>query len=129
MPELAPQSSVKTVLTVDDSVSARQRIRLALQAAGFPVIEAGDGLVGLAAAESHSAQLVFTDLNMPKTGGLDFLKALRQLPAYRNVPVVFLTTGSDEAVKREARAAGATTWVAKPFTNERIVAVAKRLIG
>jgi two-component system, chemotaxis family, chemotaxis protein CheY len=120
---------MKTVLTVDDSASARQAIKIALSGAGYGVVEAGDGLLGLAAAKSNSAQLVVTDLNMPNMDGLSFIKALRQLPAYRGIPIVFLTTESDEAVKREARAAGATAWITKPFKQEQLVAVVKKLIG
>ena len=116
---------MKTILTVDDSASVRQVVKIALGGAGYAVIEAGDGREGLAKAKSHSIQLIITDLNMPGMDGLDFIRSLRLLPPYRGVPIVFLTTESDEGMKQEAKAAGATGWITKPFKQEQLVAVDK----
>jgi len=120
---------MKTVLTVDDSPSVRQMVKIALSAAGYGVVEAGDGALGLAAAKANAVQLVVTDLNMPNMNGLDFIRALRQLPPYRGVPIVFLTTESDEGVKKDAKAAGATAWITKPFKQDQLVAIVRKLIG
>jgi two-component system chemotaxis response regulator CheY len=120
---------MKTVLTVDDSPSVRQMVKIALSAAGYGVAEAGDGLAGLAAAKANPVQLIVTDLNMPNMNGLEFIRALRQLAPYRGVPIVFLTTESDEAVKKDAKAAGATAWITKPFKQDQLVAVVRKLIG
>jgi two-component system chemotaxis response regulator CheY len=120
---------MKTVLTVDDSPSVRQMVKIALGAAGYGVVEAGDGLEGLAAAKANAVQLVVTDLNMPNMNGLEFIRALRQLPPYRGVPIVFLTTESDEAMKKDAKAAGATAWITKPFKQDQLVAIVRKLIG
>jgi two-component system, chemotaxis family, chemotaxis protein CheY len=120
---------MKTVLTVDDSPSVRQMVKIALGGAGYGVVEAGDGAAGLAAAKASSVQLVVTDLNMPNMTGIEFIRALRQMPPYRGVPIVFLTTESDDAVKKDAKAAGATAWITKPFKQDQLVAVVKKLIG
>ena len=120
---------MKTILTVDDSASVRQVVKIALGGAGYGVIEAGDGREGLAKAKSHSIQLIITDLNMPGMDGLDFIRSLRLLPPYRGVPIVFLTTESDEGLKRQAKAAGATGWITKPFKQEQLVAITRKLLG
>jgi two-component system chemotaxis response regulator CheY len=120
---------MKTVLAVDDSPSVRNMVKLSLTGAGYGVVEAGDGALGLAAAKNASVNLVVTDLNMPNMNGLEFIRALRQLPPYRGVPIVFLTTESDESIKREAKAAGATAWITKPFKQDQLIAVVKKLIG
>jgi len=120
---------MKTILTVDDSASIRQMVRIALTNAGYAVVEAGDGLLGLAAAKRQPVNLIITDLNMPNMNGLEFIRALRQLPAYRGVPIVFLTTESDESLKSQAKASGATGWITKPFKQEQLLAVAKKLLG
>src|SRR5487761_2645674 len=120
---------MKTILTVDDSPSVRQMVKITLTGAGYSVVEACDGRDGLDKAKSHSVNLVITDLNMPVMNGLEFIRSLRQSPAYRGVPIVFLTTESDESMKREAKAAGATGWITKPFKQEQLTAVAKKLIG
>lgn len=120
---------MKTVLTVDDSPSVRQMVKIALTGAGYGVVEAGDGAQGLSAAKGNSVSLVVTDLNMPNMNGLEFIRALRQLSLYRGVPIVFLTTESDEAMKKDAKAAGATAWITKPFKQDQLLTVVKKLIG
>ncbi len=117
-----------TILTVDDSPSVRQVIKIVLGGAGYSVIEAGDGVEGLAKAKSQPVSLVITDLNMPMMNGLDLIRALRKVPAIVGVPIVFLTTESNEAAKQEAKAAGATGWITKPFKPEQILAVATKLV-
>lgn len=119
----------KTVLCVDDSASMRQMVRLTLSGGGYQVIEAVDGSDGLAKAGSADIALVITDLNMPVMDGLTFIRALRNLPAYKGVPIVFLTTESDESKKDEAKKAGATGWITKPFVADRLLAVAKKVLG
>lgn len=119
----------KTVLTVDDSASMRQMVKLSLTAAGYGVVEAADGVQGLAKAQEAQVQMVITDLNMPNMNGLGLIRELRKLPAYKGVPIVFLTTESDEEMKKEAKAAGATGWITKPFQQEQLVAVVKKVLG
>ena len=120
---------MKTVLTVDDSPSVRQMVRLALSNAGYAVVEAGDGVQGLSVAKRQAVNLIITDLNMPNMDGLEFIRSLRQLSAYRGVPIVFLTTQSDDGLKSQAKASGATGWITKPFKQEQLLAVAKKLLG
>lgn len=119
----------KTILSVDDSASMRQMVKLSLTGAGYQVVEAADGAQGLAKAREASVHLVLTDLNMPNMNGLALIKELRKLPAYQGVPIVFLTTESDEAMKKEAKASGATGWITKPFQQEQLVAVVKKVLG
>jgi two-component system chemotaxis response regulator CheY len=117
-----------TVLTVDDSPSIRQMIKVTLEPAGHSVIEAGDGAQGLAKAQSGRPDLVITDLNMPTMNGLELIRALRKLPALTGLPIVFLTTESNDAVKQEAKSAGATGWITKPFKPEQLLAVVAKLV-
>lgn len=116
------------ILTVDDSPSIRQMIKLVLAPAGYMVVEAGDGSEGLAKAKSQSFDLVITDLNMPIMNGIQMIKGLRALPTFTGVPIVFLTTESDDAVKQEAKAAGATGWITKPFKPEQLLAIVAKLV-
>lgn len=117
-----------TILTVDDSPSIRQAIKIVLGAAGYTVIEACDGAEGLAKAKSQPVNMVITDLNMPVMNGLDLIRNLRQLPALAGVPIVFLTTESNDAVKGQAKAAGATGWITKPFKPDQILGVVTKLV-
>ena len=119
----------KTILSVDDSASMRQMVRLALAGAGHDVTEACDGRDALAKAQQSSVHMVLTDLNMPNMDGLSLIRELRKLPAYKGVPIVFLTTESEEGKRAEAKAAGATAWIVKPFKQDQLLGVVKKVLG
>ena len=104
---------MKTVLAVDDSRSLRQMVSLSLKSAGYQVIEAEDGIDGLALAQKQVFDVVLTDQNMPRMDGLSFIEKLRALPAYEKTPILMLTTEAGDDMKAKGRAAGATgggTW-------------------
>jgi two-component system, chemotaxis family, chemotaxis protein CheY len=119
----------KTILTVDDSPSIRQMVKLTLTGAGYDVVEAGNGAEGLSKVQGGAPHMIVTDLNMPVMNGLDFIREVRKLPTCRGVPILFLTTESDEGMKKEAKSAGATGWITKPFQQEQLVAVVKKVLG
>jgi len=117
-----------TILTVDDSPSIRQMIKVTLEPAGHSVIEAGDGVQGLAQAQSKRPDLVITDLNMPVMNGMELIRALRKQPTLTGLPIVFLTTESNDTLKQEAKGAGATGWITKPFKPEQLLEVVAKLV-
>lgn len=119
----------KTILTIDDSASIRQMVSMTLTAAGYTVLEAADGSEGYDKATGNRVNAVLTDLNMPIMNGLDFIRKFRAHPSSTGIPIVFLTTESDEAMKAEAKAAGATGWIVKPFKPEQLLAVVKKVAG
>ncbi|MEH3038071.1 MAG: response regulator [Sphingomonas adhaesiva] len=118
-----------SILTVDDSASLRMAIRIALTGAGYAVTEAADGAEGLAKATASRFDLIVTDLNMPNMDGLEMIRALRQQPAQAGVPIIFLTTESDDSMKAQAKAAGATGWLVKPFQPEQLIRVAQKVLA
>ena len=117
------------ILTVDDSASIRLTTRIALTNAGYTVTEAVDGLDGIAKLKSGQFDLIITDLNMPNMDGLTMIRQLRQMPDHTGIPVIFLTTESDGEIKQQAKAAGATGWLTKPFDPESLVKVSKKVLG
>jgi two-component system chemotaxis response regulator CheY len=119
----------RTILAVDDSSSIRQMVTLALTRGGYEVISAEDGNAGLAKARATRADMVITDLNMPGMNGLALIREIRKLPHYTGVPILFLSTESDPAVKQEAKSAGATGWIVKPFQGEQLLAAVKKVLG
>ncbi|MGN6158362.1 MAG: response regulator [Devosia sp.] len=119
----------KTILTIDDSASVRQMIVLTLSGVGHNVIEAGNGADGYSKAVGQPVDAILTDLNMPVMNGIEFIKKYRQHPMSKGVPIIFLTTESDDALKAEAKAAGATGWIVKPFKQDQLVAVIKKVTG
>ena len=117
------------ILTVDDSASIRLTTRLALTSAGYTVTEAVDGADGLNKMKSGSFDLIVTDLNMPNMDGLTMIRSLRKLPAYMGTPVIFLTTESDGELKQQAKDAGATGWLTKPFEPDMLVKITRKVLG
>ncbi len=120
---------MRTILSVDDSASVRQMVRLTLTGAGYNVVDAGNGSEGLTKAKSTSADLVLTDLNMPIMNGLEMIRELRKLPSYCGIPIIFLTTESDPQMKAQAKAAGATGWIVKPFQQDQLLGIIKKVLG
>ena len=118
----------KTILTVDDSASMRQMVRFTLSDAGYTVIEAVDGKDALAKM-CPVVNLVITDLNMPNLDGIGLIRAVRANPAYKGIPIVMLTTESQDSRKLEGKAAGATGWIVKPFATQQLLGVVKRVLG
>tara|TARA_Y100000296_G_scaffold10524_1_gene12006 strand:- start:76089 stop:76457 length:369 start_codon:yes stop_codon:yes gene_type:complete len=118
-----------SILTVDDSSSLRMAIRIALNGAGYDVSEAVDGLDGLNKAKAAKFDMIIADLNMPNMNGLEMIREIRKLPIQLGTPIIFLTTESDEAMKQEARAAGATGWLVKPFVPEQLLRIAAKVLG
>ena len=120
---------VKTILAVDDSPSIRQMVSFTLNSVGYEVVEAVDGVDALRVAKAQTFGLVLTDQNMPRMDGLGLIRALRCAPAYRDVPILMLTTESSEQMKSAGRAAGATGWLVKPFDPQKLIEVVKKVIG
>ncbi|MFA8384627.1 MAG: response regulator [Pelagibaca sp.] len=119
----------KTILVVDDSPSVRMMVQMTLSAAGYDIIEAVDGQDALEKAASVHVDAVLTDQNMPRLDGLGFIRKYRETPHSVGVPVVFLSTDSDAALKAQAKEAGATGWMVKPFDQTQILAVVKKIVG
>jgi two-component system, chemotaxis family, chemotaxis protein CheY len=118
----------KTIITVDDSRSIRQLVAYTLTTAGYQVLEAGDGREGLEKLKTSKADLVITDLNMPNMDGIAMIRALRTLPSYKFVPILMLTTESQESKKSEGKSAGATGWIVKPFTPEQLLSTIQKVL-
>jgi two-component system, chemotaxis family, chemotaxis protein CheY len=119
----------KTILAVDDSASMRMMLSFTLQESGYRVIEAKDGRDGLAKLQTEKVDMVITDLNMPHMDGISLIHSVRQHPASKFTPVIMLTTESHDFRKKEARAAGATGWITKPFQPEQLLAVVRKVLG
>ena len=117
----------KLIMVVDDSASMRRVVSIALKGAGYDVIEGCDGRDALAKLTGQKVHMIISDVNMPVMDGIAFLKAVKQMPAYKFTPVIMLTTESAEEKKREGQAAGARAWVVKPFQPEQLVNAVQRL--
>ena len=118
----------KTVLVVDDSPSMRQLVTFTLRQAVFLTIEAVDGLDALKRLAGARVNLILTDLNMPNLDGIGLIREVRSKPSTRTLPVLMLTTESQESKRQEGRAAGATGWLVKPFQPDKLIQVIGRVL-
>jgi len=117
----------KTILTVDDAATMRRMVSFTLKSAGHEILEAADGAIALSVLQSRPVDLVITDVNMPNMNGIELTRRLRTLPSYGRIPIILLTTESDPTKKAEGRAAGATGWIVKPFTQDQLLAIVAKL--
>ncbi len=118
----------KTILIVDDSASLRQVVSIALKGAGYDVIEACDGKDALTKLDGRKIHLMISDVNMPNMDGISFVKAAKQLPAYKFTPIIMLTTEAGNDKKAAGQAAGAKAWVVKPFQPAQMLTAVSKLI-
>jgi two-component system chemotaxis response regulator CheY len=116
------------VLAVDDSTSMRQMLAHTLRAGGYDVLEAVDGVDALERLAGASVDAVITDQNMPRLDGVALTRALRADERWRTLPVLILTTESDESLRQAGRAAGATGWLRKPFEPATLLQVLGRVL-
>ncbi|MFT4174537.1 MAG: response regulator [Rhodocyclaceae bacterium] len=119
----------KTILIVDDSFSLRQTLIIALRGAGYEVVEASDGRDGLTKLDGRKFNLIISDVNMPNMDGISFVKAAKQLPAYRFTPIIMLTTESDQTKVQAGKEAGVRAWVLKPFQPPALLDAVAKLVA
>lgn len=119
----------KLIMTADDSASVRQMVSFTLKQSGYDVIEAVDGADALSKLETTTVDMLITDLNMPNLDGIGLIKGARAIPSCKFIPIVMLSTESQDTKKQEGKAAGATGWIVKPFKPEQLLAVVKKVLG
>lgn len=118
-----------TILTVDDTASMRQMISFTLNSVGHEVIQACDGKEALQLLQGKKIDLVIADVNMPNMDGITLVKSLREQADYKFIPILMLTTESQESKRQQGKVAGATGWIVKPFNPEQLLNVVKKVLG
>jgi two-component system chemotaxis response regulator CheY len=120
---------MKTIMLVDDSATILLSISNILSKAGYGVEKAANAQEGLKKFQAGvKADLLITDLNMPGMNGIEFIKEVRKLPNYKFMPILFLTTESQQSKKMEAKAAGASGWLVKPATADELINTIKLVL-
>ncbi len=119
----------KTILIVDDSATMVMSIQNYLEMAGFSVKTADDGVNALALLKGGlKPDLMITDINMPNMNGIELIQNTRALPAFRFMPILVMTTESQQAMRDDAKKLGATGWVVKPVGGELLLTIIKKLL-
>lgn len=117
----------RRILVVDDSPTLRRLAASTLRAAGYEVIEAEHGQAGLERLGETKIHAVVTDLNMPIMDGLTLTERVRTNPDTADTPVLMVTTESSPEMREKGRLVGATGWITKPYSPERLVMSVRRI--
>jgi two-component system chemotaxis response regulator CheY len=119
----------KTIMIVDDSSTMLMSLRNSLEIAGFKVLEANDGSVALKTLQGGAKpDLIITDINMPNMGGIEFISKARALAGFRFIPILALTTESQQGKRDEAKKLGATGWLLKPVSGTDLNKIIKQVL-
>ncbi|MFB8789467.1 MAG: hybrid sensor histidine kinase/response regulator [Potamolinea sp.] len=124
-----PTVKVPTVLVVDDAVALRRTLALTLERAGYRVLQAPDGREALTVLQqSAMLDLVICDIEMPNMNGFEFLSARRAEPQFQQVPVVMLTSRSNDKHRWLAKQLGANGYFTKPYLEQEFLGAIKQII-
>jgi two-component system chemotaxis response regulator CheY len=126
-PPMEETSMAKRILTIDDSKTIRDMLRLTLLDAGFEVHQAVDGQDGCDVLEKQKFDVVITDINMPKMDGYGVIRHMRSKAEHKRTPILVLTTESEGSKRNMAREAGATGWMVKPFDPDQLIATINKV--
>jgi two-component system cell cycle response regulator DivK len=118
----------KRILVVEDTEDNRQIIRVALTRAGFELIEAADGLAGVAMAAKHRPDLILMDIQLPEIDGYEATRRIKADPNLKHIPIIAVTSYALSGDEAKARAAGCDGYVAKPFRPRDLVAKVREFL-
>ncbi|MCX6073312.1 MAG: response regulator [Campylobacterales bacterium] len=119
---------VANILIVDDSSLIRSVATSAAKEAGHNPIIATNGKEGLDMIALHQIDIIFSDVNMPIMGGLEMVENIKANPNYKFIPIIMLTTESDETLKAKGKALGVKAWMLKPFNKEKFFTALQKLL-
>jgi two-component system chemotaxis response regulator CheY len=119
----------KLILVVDDSATMRLSLKTQLELQDFRVATAADGVQALEyLAGGTRPDLIITDVHMPNMDGLELIRRVRQAAGLRFVPILVLTTESQQTLRDEARRIGATGWLVKPVPGDELLRVVRHVV-
>ncbi len=123
----------KLIFVVDDSKTVRASLEYTLGKGGFEVVSAEDGQDGLNGLnrltdKNKRPAMIITDINMPVMDGITFIKEVKKKNNFKFIPILVLTTESQQEKKSEGKQAGAAGWLVKPFKPEQLIAIVKKFV-
>lgn len=117
------------ILCVEDNPQNMRLVRKILTHAGYVVIEAIDGLTGVAKAEAEKPDLILMDINLPDIDGLEATDRIKANPDLVNIPIVALTANAMYGDEERILAAGCDGYIAKPVTKSRLIETVAEFVG
>ena len=120
--------SAKTILYVEDNELNRKIVRDLLRRTSYRLIEAHDGEAGMTVAREQRPDLILMDLQLPKVSGIDATRTLRSEPATAATPIIAITSFALSGDEQRAKDAGASAYLAKPFSPFDLLTMIRKLL-
>jgi two-component system cell cycle response regulator DivK len=119
---------MKRILVVEDTEDNRRIVRDLMSAAGYELIEAVDGISGVAAAARERPDLILMDIQLPGIDGYEATRRIRALPEIGKVPIIAVTSYALSGDEAKARDAGCDGYVAKPYSPRQLLAKVREFL-
>lgn len=119
----------KRILVVEDEPDFRMALRMRLEANGYVILEAEDGLIGLAMAREQKPDLILLDVMMPKMEGYKVARLLKFDEKHRHIPIVMLTARSQQSDRETGFSIGVDAYLTKPFETSELLETVSRLLA
>ena len=119
--------TAKRVLYVEDNAFNRKIVRDLLQRTAYELLEATDGDAGLATARRELPDLIIMDIQLPRVSGLDVTRTLRADATTAHIPIIVITSFAMSGDEQKAKAAGATAYLAKPYSPRELLHTIRQL--
>jgi two-component system, cell cycle response regulator DivK len=119
----------KRILVIEDQEDLRAILRDLLTASGYTVIEAVDGVEGVAKARSESPDLILMDIQLPALDGYDATRQIKALPGFAAIPIIAVSSFAMKGDEEKARASGCDDYVTKPYSPVRLLGVIRSFLG
>ena len=120
--------SGKTILYVEDNEANRKIVRLLLKSTSYQLIEAHDGEAGVATALEKRPDLILMDIQLPKISGMEAIRRIRADAAMAHTPIIAITSFALSGDDQKAKEAGATAYLAKPYSPRDLLALIRSLV-
>lgn len=120
--------SARTILYVEDNAMNRQIVRDLLKRTSYQLIEAHDGEAGIALALEKRPDLILMDIQLPKISGLEATRRLRAEAATAKTPIIAITSFALSGDEQKATEAGATAYLAKPYSPRELLGLIRRVL-
>jgi two-component system cell cycle response regulator DivK len=118
----------KTILYVEDNEANRKMVRLLLMNTAYALIEAYDGEAGVLKALEARPNLILMDIQLPTISGIEAMRRLRADPVTANTPIIAITSFALSGDDRKAKEAGATAYIAKPYSPRDLLALIRKTL-
>jgi len=122
------QAMPNKILIVEDNPQNMKLILMTLRRYGYNLLEATDGEEALKIVKGEKPDLIITDLQLPKIGGLEITRRLRQMPAFSHIPIIAVTAHAMKGDKEKIMEAGCNAYLPKPFNTRELPRVIAEML-